>query len=277
MVFDEDFLGKAADRVKKAFLDGGIPPTQEVQKIAAEHDLTIEQVRRVCEESNKSIKVATKPNDPQFEFPVADPEIVLEEVNRKVALSKEAAAPMDGKEELFGYGGMEGESYMSKLSTSILDGKSPDRYNMNHTTRAVYDHLKVAIRGIEQDMEVKTEQINKTAGDILDLLYGEAVATGSLNRSYSHLMKCATTDVARNRIFDFYAFAAEKLNKIGRRALVLDELNIEKTAAVLSVADPLFKAMNSYITMRAEHDKLAARKDIYSERMPKALQNTLED
>ena len=276
MVFNEDFLGKSADRVKQAFLDNGVPPTQEVQKIANEHDLTIEQVRRVCEESNKAIKLATKAGDPQFEFPVADPEIVLEDINRKVALSKEAT-PAEEKEEIFGYGGIEGESYMSKLATSVLDNNAKAKVSMSGTTRAVYDHLKIAIRGIEEKMEVKSEQIHKIAGEIIDLLYDEAVKTGSLNRSYSHLMKCATTDVARNRVYDIYTFAADRLNKIGRRALVLDNLNIEKTAAVLSAADPLFNSMNSYITARAEHDKLAARRDIFAERLPKAVRNMLED
>lgn len=277
MVFNEDFLGKASDRVKKAFLEDGVPPTQEVQKIADEHDLTIEQVRRVCEESNKSIKLATKAEDPQFEFPVADADIILEDISRKVALSKEASAPTPTKEEIFGYGGIEGEARMSKLATSFISDDAPDRYNMNSTNRAIYDHLKIAIRGIEEQMEVKSEQINKTAGEILDLLYKEATESSSLNRSYSILMKCATTPEARNRIYDVYSFASDRLNSIGRRPLVLDNLAIDKTAAVVSAADPLFRAMNSYITMRAEHDKLAAKKDIFAERMPRALRNTLED
>lgn len=266
MVFTEDYLSKAATRVKKAYLDNGVPPTEEISKIASEDDLNMEQVKRVCEESNKSIKVATKASDPQLEFPVADPTIVLEGLNMKLALVKEAGSEGGNMEELYGYGGKEVTEHMSKLATvPVIEANSP---GMSGTNRALFKGAMVALRRLDTKLSGQDYEIEKVAGDMINILYKEAQEKRSLNGSYTCLMKSATTDNARNRVHDFYAFATEALNKIARSPVVLTTMGmLDKTASVMDPSASIVTNMNKYIALRANRDKTAATKEIFESKI----------
>lgn len=271
-MFNEDFLEKTATRVRQAFLDNGIPPTEEVIKIAAEHDLNIEQIKRVCEESNKAIKLATKKNDPQFEFPLADFAVVIEDVQRKVALhvTDKTASVNDEPEEA--------EPEMKKEALDMFGRPIPkDRYSMNGATRSVYDGVKTALANIQKSMDKTDAEIDKVAAEILDRLNDEALKFNSINRSYSALVKAASTDLARNRIFALYKFAKDSINKFSSYPVIFDEIALstigenEKVASVISAGHPMVSAMNRYLNLMGEMDKLAAQKSIHKERLGKAF------
>lgn len=273
-MFNEDFLEKTATRVRQAFLDNGIPPTEEVIKIAAEHDLNIEQIKRVCEESNKAIKLATKKTDPQFEFPLADFAVVIEDVQRKVALHvNDKIASVSGDSE-----DTDPEPVMQKEAMDIFGRPIPkDRYSMNGATRSVYDGVKTALANIQKSMDKTDAEIDKVAAEILDRLNDEALKFNSINRSYSALVKAASTDLARNRIFSLYKFARDSINKFSSYPVIFDEITLstigedEKVASVISAGHPMVSAVNRYLNLMSEMDKLAAQKSIHQERLGKAF------
>jgi hypothetical protein len=273
MVFNEDFLGRVADQVKLAFLDKGVPPTEEVTKIANEHDLSIEQVKRVCEESNKLIKMATKAKDPQFVFPVADATMVLEGINMKMALLKEAASSLPQREEMYGYGG-KGTSEMNKLASTL----EPSTARMNGSNKAVYLGAKRGENKLIEKLVEENHAIEKSAGLMIEMLYEEGRKNRTLNQSYSNLMKCATTPASRDHIHNFYMYANEFLNKIAGYRILLDDVELlDKTASVINPADPLIREMNNYMTLRAKRDKTAALRNIMREKLRLFAQRAVEE
>jgi hypothetical protein len=78
-----DYANEAAD----AYLNGGVPLNDTIQKIASREDLNPEQICRVCETSNQDtfLSLFKGAEDKTFTFPLADPNEVMTSIREKEA------------------------------------------------------------------------------------------------------------------------------------------------------------------------------------------------
>ena len=275
MEFTERLLEKCAEEVKVAHLTDGVPPTETVSKIATRLGLNIEQVKRVCEESNKAIKVATKAENPQLEFPVADSTIVFEGLNMKAAAFTKEASADDGLEALDSFGGKALSNRMSKIATAVVEKPLE---SMSGSRQILYLGARKAASRLEHQVVKKDHQIEKVACELIDILYKEATQRKSINDSYTALMKHATTAHGRTRVHDFYVYATEAINKIASYPVILTDMGIlDKTASVINPDSDVIREMNKYITLRVERDKTAAMHSILKEKLETFANNALRD
>jgi len=148
---------------------------------------------------------------------------------------------------------------------------------MSGSIKALYKGAKNATKKLEAQLIRQDNEIQKIAGEMLDNLFSEAQEKRTLNESYSVLMKTATTENARNKVHNFYAFATESISKVAHRPLILTDMGIlDKTAGVINPSAKIIKDMNQYITLRAQRDKTAAMHEILSEKLSTFARNALE-
>ena len=85
----KQFVKNAADRVSKAYLEHGHDPTEEVAKIARQHNLNAMQIERVANHANRGIIVELQKEavqdgtdiDPEFTYPTVKTADVVEVID----------------------------------------------------------------------------------------------------------------------------------------------------------------------------------------------------
>jgi hypothetical protein len=237
-----------------------------VSELVTEHQLNLEQAKRVCEASNLAIKQAQ--SDPQAVFPVADIKKVISVLQptdkTKVASVQEEEEEEWLRESLEKVGFTISDELAEALNERMTGPQREIIIEKFATTKkyAVYAFdrgLKIAIKKYEDEMTDLRLGIEKVSFAMLGTLRDELNAKRSINHSFSALVKTAASDEASDEIIKFYKFAFGYLTR--DRYKLVEELALTKVAGRVCIANPLFRHMTHYIGLR---EKLAKKEALYN-------------
>ena len=251
MNINSSLLNEWAEAVREAYMVNDIHPNDMVEEIAEANDLNIEQIKRLCESSNLTIKRALKKGKvDDVSFPLASFQTVLDNLQPEAEVTemKEASLIPDTPLKQFyrhiltGKGGMKKEAAAPELNESILAEM------VEHTRQ---QHMKA-----RREVTLQKHVTEKLASRIVDYIADDFRKNFNANSSYTVAREYADPELV------------DKMYKLAHKLIVEDheyeypEPELMKLGSRLPNPDSeivkLFDMYGEAITKLAELNKVAS-------------------
>lgn len=264
MDINRRIIDDMADKVLREYISG-IKPGDAIEGLVSSYGLNTEQTKRLCEISNRKIKVyltKTQP-DQSFTFPLADASQIIDKSREEVGEMEErtktaSAINMDSVDD---------EWFESILNSGIEKNSSEAATNAERAEKAAFIivHLDRADDKLSKEAAVLSDELIKKAEELVGYLRKDWLENGDISRSYTAAI--GSTDPENRILVDsFFEKSAAELKDYLSAPCVEYSADLYKTAAVNTNSEFAI-LLRSYIDTRRGLVKTAsALKRIMEER-----------
>ena len=260
MQFTRQFVSELAQRAVRAFIKDNKSLNDAIVELASEYDLNVEQIKRVCEAANIATNDALA--SPKTVFELADSAKIIETLQPRPAPSLEKEASMKSSTARPRLDGLYNAILTDEQSLADFEASfvPPTQKTASlqvvqaqgSAVKGLYDGMTSLMKKEATACNILEIQAECTARQFVDTLVKEGNARGSINTSFSALMKLAADDRERLKIRALYRRAFNKIasmNAWKRPVTDLSEIKLD------SVPDPnatLVKSARELLKMASD-------------------------
>lgn len=262
MRFTRQFVDELARKAAKTYIEDDVALTDAVADLATVYDLNQEQIKRVCEAANLITKNLL--NDPKAIFDLADSQVVIshlqpdmsEEIQKEAAMSNEGStATLDGTMNAILSDGKSMDAFeRQSRPASVKVASEKIAQNQGSAVRTLYDGFGRLLEKTSAQLNTMEIQAETAAISFINSLVKEGNDRGSIDRSYSAMLKIASDVKDRMRIRSLYRRAFDKIaadNRWKRPVTPLREIKVE---AYVDRDAPIARDLMKLMKISAEMD-----------------------
>ncbi|MFA5376023.1 MAG: hypothetical protein WC455_09790 [Dehalococcoidia bacterium] len=261
MTFTRQFVSELAEKAVKAYIKDGKTLNAAIVDIAASYDLNVEQVKRLCEAVNLATKEAL--GSPKAVFDLADSTIIIDELQPKPAPDTKEAS-MSRHTELKSLDGLrnailaDGESIAAFEASLVAPTEKTASIKVEQTqgsaVKAIYDGICGMMNKVAQECYNAEIDAEVASGHFINTLVKEGNARGSINHSYSVLLKLADNQKDELRIKALYRRAYEKVASMSAWRRPIEPLAEITVDGIPNANSSLFKSVKGLLKSAEEID-----------------------
>lgn len=275
MQFTRQFVSELARRAIKAYVEDRKSLNDSVAELASEYDLNVEQIKRLCEAVNIGTNDALA--SPKTTFELADSAKIIERLQPRPApgLEKEASMKSSGARSsldgLYNAIVTDEQSLAAFEESMVPPTEKTASLQMSQTrgsaVKSLFDGITHMMEKTASECNVMEIRAECTARQFVDTLIKEGNARGSVNTSFTAMMKLASDDRERLQVRALYRRALNKIasmNAWRRPVDGLQEINLnaipDPNASLVKNARELLKMASALEIKKRVVRKLAERR-----------------
>lgn len=282
MRFTRQFADELARKAAKAYIEDDTALTDAVADLATVYDLNQEQIKRVCEAANLITKDLL--NDPKAIFDLADSKVVInrlqpdmsEETQKEAAMSNRGStATLDGSvNAILGDEKCLDAFDRQSRPASVKVASEKIAQNQGSAVRTLYDGFGRLLEKTSAQLNSMEMRAEESTISFINALVKEGNDRGSIDRSYSSMLKIAADSTERMRIRAIYRRAFDKIAADKRWGRTVTPLREVKVAAYVDRDAPIAQDLKKLMKISAEMDvkkrvieKISQKRDDIKNRM----------